>query len=95
LAGQAIRLATDWSQVWREPGGNVTASSLQLNDTAGKRLELLARDAAGTRNAADPLRGYVTTRARGSLALPRLSLPRAALIESSFKSSVGSCRTGC
>jgi hypothetical protein len=39
---QAIRLATVFSQVWREPGGNVTGSSLQLNDTAGKRLELLA-----------------------------------------------------
>jgi hypothetical protein len=39
---QAIRLATVWSQVWREPGGNVTGSSLQLNDTTGKRLELLA-----------------------------------------------------
>jgi hypothetical protein len=35
---QAIRLATVWSQVWREPGGNVTGSSLQLNDTASKRL---------------------------------------------------------
>ena len=30
--GKAIRLATVWSQVWREPGGNVTGSSLQLNE---------------------------------------------------------------
>ena len=98
MTGSSDPVASGYVQSLARPGGNITGLSLQINETMGKRLELLKELVPGTAPVAvlwDPRYSRAAWQAAESAARDRkwkllsLEIRDAAEIEEAFKTATG------